>query len=321
MGEVSLFDIIRQKMRGVKMKMIKKLGRLVILLVVAFALVACDGDDNGSSANNGNGANGTGAIAVVSREEGSGSRGAFEELVDVNTELGVNDMTADAIIQNGNGVVATFVAENEAAIGYISLATLIDRGDDLVGLDIDGVAPTPENMLSGAYTLVRPFNIVYMPDNISDIERAFIEFAASADGLMILEDYGGVVDHANATAFDVAAHGALTGAVTFGGSTSTETTAMALAEEFQALFPGVEIAYHATGSGAGIEGAQDGTYSLGFASREIRDTELESGLNVFQYCVDGIVMVVNPASGIAGLTTEQLRAIYMGEITEWSEVQ
>jgi len=308
------------------MKMMKKLGLLAALLVVAFVLVACGGDDNGSS-DNGNdtvqndGAAAGGAIAVVSREEGSGSRGAFEELVDVNTEDGVNDMTAAAIIQDGNGVVATFVAENEAAIGYISLATLMERGDDLVGLYIDGAAPTPENMLSGAYSLVRPFNIVYMPEDIGDVERAFMEFAASTDGLEILEDRGAVVDRANAADFDFGAHSGLTGTITFGGSTSTETTAMALAEEFQAFFPGVEIAYHATGSGAGIEGAENGTYSLGFASREIRDEELASGLNVFQYCVDGIVMVVNPANGITELTTDQLRSIYLGEITGWSEVQ
>jgi len=299
----------------------KKLGLLITLLVGAVILMGCGGD--GSSDNSGNSivnaAGGT--IAVVSREEGSGSRGAFEELVDVNTEAGVNDMAATAIIQNGNGVVATFVAENDAAIGYISLATLIERGGDLVGLSIDGVAPTPEAMLSGAYTLVRPFNMVYMPEVIGDIERVFIEFAASADGLAILENRGAVVDHFNAIEFDASAHGSLAGTVTFGGSTSTETTAMALAEEFQALFPGVEIAYHATGSGAGIEGAQDGTYSLGFASREIRDTELGGGLNVVQYCVDGIVVVVNPASGVTGLTLEQLRGIYLGEITDWAEIQ
>ncbi|MCL2560425.1 MAG: substrate-binding domain-containing protein [Turicibacter sp.] len=308
------------------MKKMKKFGFLALLLIMAVALVACGADDNGAD-DNGNGGDATvevevGAIAVVSREEGSGSRAAFEELVAFNLEEDGSDaMTADAIIQTGNGGVATAVAENEAAIGYISLTTLLDRSGDLVGLYIDGVAPTAENMLSGAYTLVRPFNFVYLPDEIGDVERAFIEFAQSADGLIILEDRGVIVDHEGAEPFDVAAHGSLSGSLLFGGSTSTEATATALAEEFMALFPGVDIQYSATGSGAGISGATDGTYALGFASREIRDTELETGINVVQYSVDGIVVAVNPASGVTGLTVAQLRAIYLGEVTDWADVQ
>ena len=278
------------------------------MLGFAVFLVACDSGDN------------TGAIAVVSREEGSGARGAFEELVDVNTEE-ANTMTDAAIIQSGNGVVAGFVADNQAAIGYISFATFIERGDALVGLYVDGVEPTTANMLSGAYTLVRPFNFVYMPENIGIVEEAFIAFAASTDGLAILEGLGAVVDTSGAMAFHSSDWDLPAQTIAFGGSTSTEATATALMEEFTALFPQVEITYNASGSGAGIVGAQEGTYALGFASREIRDTELESGIHVVQYCVDGIVIVVNPANTVTNLTVEQIRAIYLGEVTDWSEVQ
>ena len=307
------------------------------MLALAVFLVACGGEDNDTETDTGNDVvnNETetdepdpqpeisgGAIAVISREEGSGSRGAFEELLEFNLEEDGSDaMTADAIIATGNGGVATAVVENDTAIGYISLVTLLDRQGELVGLYIDGVAPTAENMLSGAYTLTRPFNVVYLPDTIGDVERAFIEFAQSVDGLDVLENNGVIVDRAGAEPFDMAAHGSLSGSLLFGGSTSTEATATALAEEFTALFPGVDIQYSATGSGAGISGATDGTYALGFASREIRDTELETGLNVVEYAVDGIVVAVNPASGITGLTLEQLRAIYVGDVTDWSEVQ
>ena len=295
----------------------KKIGLLLVLLVGVFALVACNGDDTDSSTDNDGG-----AIAVVSREEGSGSRDAFEELVDFNQEEDGSDaMTTDAIIATGNGGVATAVVGNETAIGYISLTTLLGRADELVGLYIDGVAPTAENMLSGAYTLVRPFNLVYLPDEIGDIERAFIEFAQSVEGLDVLEYRGVVVDRASAQAFDVAAHGSLSGSLLFGGSTSTEVTATSLAEEFTALFPGVDIQYSATGSGAGISGSADGTYAIGFASREIRDTELETGINVIQYSVDGLVVAINPTSGITGLTLAQLRSIYLGEITDWGDIR
>jgi len=258
-------------------------------------------------------------IAIVSREEGSGSRGAFEELVGVNIDED-NLMTEDAIIQSGNGPVATFVEQNTAGIGYISLSTL-DGRPDLAALYIDGVAPTAANMLSGAYVLVRPFNFVYMPNDICEIGLAFIEFAASIEGLDILEAAGVVVSRDGAVAFDAAAHGTLTGSVTFGGSTSTERTATQLADEFTAIFPGVTIAYMAVGSGGGITGAIDGTYTLGFASRAIRDTEVEQGINVVQYSVDGLVMVVNASNPVRNLTIAQLRDIYLGVVNNWAEVQ
>lgn len=297
----------------------KRIKFLLITMYALMLLVACAGDDNNSSDDSSTG--GDGAIAVVSREEGSGGRSAFEELVDVNTEVGVNDMTADAIIQNGNGVVATFVADNSAAIGYISYATFMDRGNDLVGVYIDGVEPTTENMLSGDYELVRPFNFVYMPENIGVIEDAFIDFATSTEGLNILADLGSVVDTTDAESFNMNDWDLPSGTVSFGGSTSTEATAIALMEDFMAMFPQIEITYEAVGSGAGITGAGEGTFSLGFASREIHDSELETGINVITYCVDGIIIVVNPSNGIVDLTTEQIRNIYRGEITDWSDVQ
>jgi len=263
-------------------------------------------------------------VALVSREEGSGARGAFEELVGVNTDED-NIMSEDAIIQNGNGIVATFIASNNAAIGYVSFSTFLERSNALVGLYIDGAAPIIENMISGEYKLIRPFNFVYMPEDIGIIEEAFITFAGSSQGLDILEEFGVVVDRRNAVDFHIEVWNLPDETVAFGGSTSTEATAMALITEFETLFPSAygmsRITYESVGSRAGITGAQEGTFSLGFASREIHDTELETGLNVVQYCLDGIVIVVNPANGITGLTTQQIREIYLGEITDWSEVQ
>lgn len=280
---------------------------LLILVFAAYFLLACDRDGGG--------------IAVVSREEGSGARGAFEELIDVNTKVGVNDMTANAIIQNGNGVVARFVTDNEIAIGYISFATFMEKGADLIGLYIDDVAPTTDNMLSGNYTLVRPFNFVFIPESIGLIEEAFIAFATSIDGLEILAEQGAIVDMEGAVAFDMRAWNLPVGTVAFGGSTSTEATAMELMESFTDLFPQVEITYEAVGSGSGITSTQEGTFSLGFASREITNSELETGLHYMTYCLDGIVIIVNPANGITHLTTDQIRSIYLGEITEWFQIQ
>jgi len=285
--------------------------KLLLIFVVAIFLTACNGNSDG-------------AITVVSREEGSGARGAFEELIGVNLDED-HLMTEDALIQNGNGIVATFVTGNGAAIGYISFATFLERGDALVGLYIDGVAPTTENMLSGEYTLVRPFNFVYMPANIGVVEEAFIVFASSNQGLDILEALGAVVDRSNAVDFDRDAWDLPDETIAFGGSTSTEATAMALIAEFEMIFPLVggkgRITYESVGSGAGIIGVQEGIFSLGFASRTIHDSELETGLNAVTYCLDGIVIVVNPTNAATGLTTEQIREIYLGEITNWYEMQ
>ena len=293
--------------------------KLLLILVFTVLLVACNRNNDSAIAVISHENWKDGRIAVVSREEGSGARSAFEQLIGVNTDLD-NIMTEDAIIQNGNGVVATFIRNNHASIGYVSYTTFMDSGNDLVGLHIDGIAPTSENMLSGDYTLVRPFNFVYMPRNIGNVEEAFISFAASTRGLETLANLGAVVDRSEAVAFDKNAWNLPAETVAFGGSTSTEATAMELIEEFMAMFPQVEITYESVGSGAGIVGAREGTFSLGFASRVIYDSELESGLNAVTYCVDGIVIVINQALAITGLTVDQIRSIYLGKITNWAEI-
>ena len=285
--------------------------KLLFIVVITIILTSCSGHSNRT-------------ISVVSREEGSGARAAFEELLGINSDE-AHLMTEDALIQNGNGIVATFVSNNEAAIGYISFATFLEREDELTGLYIDGVAPTTENMISGAYKLVRPFNFVYMDGYIGIVEEAFIAFTQSNQGLDILETLGAVVDRRHAVDFDETAWDLPDEIASFGGSTSTEATAMALITAFELLFPlvggGSRITYESVGSGPGITGVQEGTFSLGFASRMIHDSELETGLGAITYCLDGIVMVINQASGVTGLTTEQIRGIYLGEITDWAEIQ
>jgi len=297
----------------------KKFKLISLLTTLAFAvvLVACNDDE---PSGNGNGDEFGGAIAVVSREEGSGSRGAFEELVDVNTEEGVNDMTLDALIRPGNGDVATQVTDHATSIGYISFSTFVNAGDTLRGLEIDGAAPTLENFLSEEYTLARPFIMIYREGDLTDVERAFIAFAQSTEGLEILSDAGTIVDVTAGEAFDADAHTGIAGTMALGGSTSTETTATRLAEEFRAIFPNVDFTYHAAGSGAGISGGQDGTYVIGFSSRDLRDGELEDGSAALTYAIDGLVMVVHPTNPLIGLTIGQIRDIYMGVITDWSEL-
>ena len=263
---------------------------------------------------------GADGIAVVSREEGSGARDSFEQLMKVNTQAFINEMRTDALIQNGNGIVATTVANNPNAIGYTSFSIFLERKADLTGLFVDGVAPTKENMLNGAYNLVRPFNIVYRPENVGIAEQAFLSFIGSRQGLEILNEFGTIVDTTLSRNFDSNLWDLPANSVAFGGSTSTEASALALMEEFRNYFPHIELTYEAVGSVGGIVGATNGLFSLGFASRDIRESELEKGLEVKTYCLDGIVLVVHPDNPLTGLSTGQIRDIFLGNVNYWVEV-
>ena len=308
-------------MGGINMKRFKGIN-LVVALLSLFILVACD-DDNLQNTTNQSESKYMEEIAVVSREEGSGARGAFEELIGVNQEDDDSDaMRSDVIIAQGNGQVLRTVQETANGITYIAYASFAGAGDTLRGLRVNGVEPTTANMLSGAFPLVREFNFVYLPEvrEANEIVNAFITFASSAEGTQRLSSLGAVVDVDNAVAFDYASFGALSGTLTFGGSTSTEATALALIEEFQTFFPNVSISYDPTGSGAGIRGAIEGDLDLGFASREIRASEIEEGLSFVTYCLDGLVIVVNQTNDLTDITTVQLQAIWTGELTHWNEL-
>lgn len=304
----------------------KKLMSIMAAAALTFSLAACgsktETSEQPQTSTEGSNTETTslGVIDVVSREEGSGTRSAFEEIIGFNVD-GEDPMTSNATIKDGNGVVATYVAGNESAIGYVSFVTLEEKASELKGLTVDGVEPTAANVLEGTYSVSRPFMMVYKDENLTDVERAFIDFLASKDGLEVLESTGTIVDTANAEDFDMSKYDNLTGNMTLGGSTSTEKAVKAAADEFTALFPKVTYTYDGTGSGTGVKNAQDGTYTLGFASRELKESEIESGLAYSTLCMDGIAVVVNKENSTNDITLEQIREVYTGKITDWNEVK
>ena len=304
----------------------KKLMSIMAAAALTFSLAACgsktETSEQPQTSTEGSNTETTslGIIDVVSREEGSGTRSAFEEIIGFNVD-GEDPMTSNATIKDGNGVVATYVAGNESAIGYVSFVTLEEKASELKGLTVDGVEPTAANVLEGTYSVSRPFMMVYKDENLTDVERAFIDFLASKDGLEVLESTGTIVDTANAEDFDMSKYDNLTGNMTLGGSTSTEKAVKAAADEFTALFPKVTYTYDGTGSGTGVKNAQDGTYTLGFASRELKESEIESGLAYSTLCMDGIAVVVNKENSTNDITLEQIREVYTGKITDWNEVK
>ncbi|MCC8069545.1 MAG: substrate-binding domain-containing protein [Ruminococcus sp.] len=254
-------------------------------------------------------------IAVISREDGSGTRGAFIELTGVeqkDADGNKSDMTTvDAIIAKSTDVVITQVSGNVNAIGYISSGAI---NDTVKAITVDGVEPTSENVKNGTYPIARPFNIA-TSDDVSDCTQDFINYILSAEGQAIVEnDYTPVVDDAES----FTSNGA-TGKIVIAGSTSVSPVIEKLSEEYQTINTGVTIEIQTSDSTSGMKAVLDGTCDIGMASRELKDDE--TVLNDIAIALDGIAIIVNSESTVDNLTTQQICDIYTGTITSWDEIQ
>lgn len=254
----------------------------------------------------------SGPITVVSREDGSGTRGAFVELIGVEDEEGNDMTTVDAEISNSTEVVIQSVAGNTGAIGYISLGSL---DDTVKGVKIDGVEPTAENIENGSYTVSRPFNVATKGELTNEAAQDFMNYIMSEEGQAIVaEDYIPVAD---VEAFE--SNGA-SGSVTISGSSSVSPLMQKLIEGYNAVNPNVDIELQTSDSTTGMTDAINGMSDIGMASRELKQEELDAGLVNTVIATDGIAIIVNNESPIEDLTTEQVKEIYLGNVTDWSEV-
>ena len=256
-------------------------------------------------------------ISVYSREDGSGTRGAFIELFgveekDANGEK-IDNTTEDATITNNTSVMMTGVAGDDYAIGYVSLGSL---NDTVKALKIDGVEPTVENIKSDSYKVYRPFNIATKGE-VSEAAQDFIEYILSAEGQQIVSDEGYITIDDAAPAF---AGGQASGSVTVAGSSSVSPVMEKLAEAYMKLNGNVKIEIQTSDSTTGMTSAIDGVCDIGMASRELKDTETAE-LTATVIAQDGIAVVVNNNNPIDNLTKDQVKSIYVGETTSWSEVE
>lgn len=254
------------------------------------------------------------SITVVSREEGSGTRGAFVELMGVETDAG--DMTTvEAEIANSTSLVQSTVSGNKNAIGYISLGSY--DASAVKALKVDGVEATVDNVKAGSYAVSRPFVICYKEENLSELGRDFVDFIMSADGQAILSGKGYIAMDENAASYSASG---LTGSLNLNGSTSVGPAMEKLAEVYMGLNENVTIDIQQTGSGTGITSTINGSCEIGMSSRDLKDEELAEGLIPVTIALDGIAVIVNPESAVEDLTSEQIRRIYTGEITDWSQI-
>ena len=256
-------------------------------------------------------------ISVVSREDGSGTRGAFVELTGVEEKDAdgnkTDNTTADAIISNSTEIMMTTVSGDEYAIGYSSTGSL---NDTVKAVKIDGAEPTADNINNGSYTISRPFNIATKGD-VSDVAQDFINYIMSADGQQIIED-NGYIKASDAGAFE--SNGA-SGKIVVAGSSSVTPVMEKLQEAYQKVNSGAEIEIQESDSTTGMTAAMDGTCDIGMASRELKDTEIDGGLTATVIAKDGIAIVVNKNNTVNEITSEQIKNIYTGSVTGWSEVK
>ena len=284
----------------------KKVIGLILVFVMSFtALVGCGngGDDSGSDAKGGE-------ITVISREEGSGTRDGFTELMGIKVD-DKDNTTANAEISSSTSVVMSTVAGNVNAIGYISLGSL---NDTVMAIKVDGVEATVENIKAGDYPIVRPFNVV-TGSELSDLAKDFITFIMSKEGQDIISSEGYISNVDNPAEY-VQQNG-LTGRIVLAGSTSVAPVMEVLADAYKEMYSGVEIEIQQTGSGAGITSTIEGACDIGMASRDLKDEETAKGVEQTQIALDGIAVIVNTENSVDDLSTEQIRSIFTGETTTW----
>ena len=253
-------------------------------------------------------------ITVVSREDGSGTRGAFIELtgVEQKDENGEKTdlTTVEAIITNSTEVMMTTVAGDENAIGYASMGSM---DDTVKAVNVNGVEATAENVKNGTYSLSRPFNIATLGD-VSDVAQDFINFIMSADGQAVIEGKGYIKIDENAAPFE--SNGAK-GKIVVAGSSSVTPVMEKLQEAYLAINSGAEIELQESDSTTGMTQTIDGTCDIGMASRDLKDSEVEAGLQATSIALDGIAVIVNNANDVNDLSTDDIAAIFKGERLEW----
>ena len=255
-------------------------------------------------------------VNVLSREDGSGTRGAFIELFGIEEKDAdgnkVDNTTDEAIITNSTSVMLTSVASDEYAIGYVSLGSL---DSTVKAVDIDGAAASVENIKNGSYTIARPFNIATKGD-VSEAAQDFINYIMSAEGQAVITD-AGYIGSDDAAAFE---SNEAAGKVKVSGSSSVTPVMEKLIEAYNAVNDGVEIELQESDSTTGMTDAAEGTSDIGMGSRELKDSETEQGLTATTIAMDGIAVIVNLDNPTANLTSDQVKGVYVGDITSWDEL-
>lgn len=287
-----------------------KIVTLGLAAAVMMSVVGCGGNEKKSETSAAGG-----KIVVVSREDGSGTRGAFIELFGIEQKKDgkkVDMTTENASITNSTAVMMTTVAGNRNAIGYISLGSL---NDTVKGLKIDGAEATAANVKSGAYKISRPFNIVTKGE-VSDTTQDFINFIMSKEGQEVVSKAG----YIGSDTTDVYKANKKTGKIVVAGSSSVTPAMEKLKEAYKKHNPEVNIEVQQSDSTTGVKSAISGICNIGMASRELKKSEVDAGVKATVIATDGIAVVVNKDNKVDNMTKAQVADIFMGKIADWSQL-
>ena len=296
---------------------LRKCAAVAVSVLCLTGVLAGCGSSSSSSGSTDTKAASSKNITVVSREDGSGTRGAFIELVGVEQKDSSGkriDMTSeDAVVVNSTATVITTVAGDESSIGYISLGAL---NSTVKAVKVSGVEATADNVKNGSYKLSRPFNIA-TKGTPNELSQDFINYIMSADGQKIVED-NGYISESNTGVFTSAGS---TGKIVVAGSSSVTPVMEKLIEGYKKVNSGATIELQESDSTTGMTAVKDGTCDIGMASRELKDSEKSAGLTSQAIALDGIAVVVNSKNSISDMTIDQIKSVYTGETTEWSKVK
>lgn len=292
----------------------KKRIFMFMVLVLSLSLVSCKGEEKGE--NKKEALDLTNEIGVVSREEGSGTRSAFIELFKVEekdaSDKKVDKTTEKAIITNSTSVMMTSVEGNEYTIGYVSLGSLSDR---IKALKIDGTDISVENIKNGKYQIARPFNIV-VRDDLSESAKDFIDFIMSKDGQKVIEDME-YVSNGGENSYKLKE---VKEKVVIAGSSSISPLMEKLKEAYLLINDKAEIEIQQSDSSTGVTSTIEKTADIGMASRELKDSEKEKGVEGIKIAMDGIAVIVNKKLPLEDISKEDVKKIYTGEVETWKEI-
>ncbi len=306
------------------MKMKKVLAMVTTVVMVAGLAVGCGSSNYGSNSEKGKEGksnnkvefDSTYEISVVSREDGSGTRGAFIELfgIEQKDESGkkVDYTTDEAIITNNTSVMMTTVAGDEYAIGYVSLGSL---NKTVKALKVDGAEATEENIKNGTYKVSRPFNIATKGD-VSEVAQDFIDFVLSKEGQEIVSDNKYIA----LNAAENYAGSKPAGKIVIAGSSSVSPLMEKLKEAYLEINTNAEIQIQTNDSTTGMTMTKEGTCDIGMASRDLKEAEIAEGLKGTVIATDGVAVIVNKANTLDDITSDQVKNIYMGEVLSWDEI-
>lgn len=284
----------------------------IILSIMAIAMSAamltgCGSDKSFDSSKD---------ISVVSREDGSGTRGAFVELfgIEEKDESGekVDKTRTDSMITNNTSVMMTTISRNIYSIGYISLGSL---NDTVKAVKIDGVEVSVDNVKNNTYKIARPFNIA-TKDNLSETAQDFISYIMSAEGQKVVSD-NGYIGSDDAQPYS---GNAPSGKIVIAGSSSVSPVMEKLQEAYLKVNKNAEIEIQTSDSTTGMTSAIEGVCDIGMASRELKDSEIEGGLTSQTIAMDGIAVIVNKKNPVEELSSDQIKSIYTGETSSWKDI-